>query len=84
MPTRVPCPIEVLPELKMLKALVMEATTCSHLFASTLDIANRRTKKQSRRFIRSENVAIHAGAPPPPDSSCFFLAITVHHLDPET
>ena len=71
----------VIADLNTLNALVIEATTSSHLLASTLDMAKRRTKKHRSRFIRSENVAIHAGAPPPPDSSCFFLAITVHHLE---
>ena len=44
-------------------------------FRSTEDMENKSTKKQSNKFIKSLNVAIHAGEPGAGGSSRFFLAI---------
>lgn len=68
------------PDGKILKLFCKEATTISNFCASTVDIENNKTKKQSNKFIRSLKVAIHAGEPFGA-SSCFFLATMLHlHL----
>jgi hypothetical protein len=62
----------------MLTVLCIEATTCCSFSASTVDMENSNTKKQSRRFIRSEKVDIHAGEPLGGSSGLFFA--TTPHL----
>lgn len=52
--------------------------TFSNFSASTVDIENSRTKKQSSRFIRSAKVFIHAGEPF--FASCRFFLATILHL----
>ena len=58
-----PSPMEAPPLGRILKLLCKDAITISNFSASTVDIENSKTKKQRSKFIRSLNVAIHAGAP---------------------
>ena len=77
--TILPSPTEEPPPFKILYWLWSDAINCSNLSSSTDDIENKSTKKQSSRFIKSLNVAIHAGAPCGA-SSFFCLAIFIHRL----
>ena len=72
-----PSPMEAPPLGRILKLLCKDAITISNFSASTVDIENSKTKKQRSKFIRSLNVAIHAGAPAGA-SSVFFLATMLH------
>lgn len=46
------------------KALLIEAEASANLTSSILAMERSRTKKVRSRVTRSENVTIHAGAPP--------------------
>ena len=78
--TSCPSPTDVPPAGSTENDSCNDCTTISNFSASTVDIENKSTKKQRSKFIRSLNVAIHAGEPFG-GSSCFFLATIIHlHL----
>ena len=66
--------MDVAPPSKMEKVLEKDSALALNYSESTVDIAKSMTKKQRSRFIRSPNVAVHAGAPGA-GSSSFLLAI---------
>ena len=63
------------PPENILKEEVIASTISLYLAVSVLLIENKSTKKHKSRFIRSEKVAIHSGAPALASSGFFFLAI---------